>query len=258
MKANRFFISALVGFLLLLGGNAFAAPLDESYIQDAYDTASRGAEAVFPYTPDNTYRIYCKDTFLTDIKLQAGEDILFIGGGDTARWTIERAPVGNGALREWHLYIKPFKRGIETNIIITTSKRSYQINAVAAGFYNPMVSWSYGSELKGTFFRKEDFNKQEEDTFLTINPENLNFGYRINKKGYSWSPQEVFDDGKKTYIKMKNEMANSDAPALFLLEGKDQAILVNYRVVRNYYVVDRLFTKAVLALGNDKVIIKKN
>lgn len=39
-----------------------------------------------------------------------------------------------------------------------------------------------------------------------------------------------------------------EAPPLFVI-GDEGPELVNYRVVGNYYVVDRLFTKAELKLG---------
>lgn len=233
-------------------------PNEESYIQDAYEAAARGAEVVFAYEPGNTYRIYCRDTFLTDLKFQAGEEILYVGGGDTARWLIDKAPVGKGLQKEWHLYLKPLKKGIETNIIVTTNRRSYQIDAFAAGFYNPMVAWTYPADDKAALYRRADAEKQAlEDRILTLNTDTLNFHYKINRKHYKWSPDAVFDDGVRTYLKMKPDMENDEAPALFLLDKKGKPVLVNYRVIRNYYIVDRVFNKAELSLGTDKVKIEK-
>lgn len=249
--------AGLLVLVLAFPGLAFAYDAAD-YIQDAYDAASRGAEIVFAYDPAGTYRIYCQDTFLTDIKLQPGEDIIYVGGGDTARWMVDKAQVGNGASKIWHIYIKPLKRGLTTNIIIDTTRRTYQIVARSGGQYNPMVSWSYPDDDKAAFIRTQAAEQEKvDDVALTVNSNNLNFHYRVKNKNYPWSPDTVFDDGQKTFIKMKPSMVTSDAPALFIIGKKNEAILVNYRVVRNYYIVDRLFDKAQLALGTDKVIITR-
>lgn len=244
--------------LILTPCSVLASSFDNPYVQDAYDAASRGAEVIFAYTPGDTYRVYCQDTFLTDIKFQPGEEIIYVAGGDTARWLVDKASVGTGPQKSWHVYVKPFKRGISTNIIINTNKRSYQLDVKAAGFYNPMVSWSYPADEQAALFRQQEQTKDKmADALLTMDPNNLHFGYHIDKKGYPWSPEQVFDDGQKTFIKMKKDIANYDSPALFLVGRKGAAILVNYRVARNYYVVDRLFDKAQLSIGDSKVKIEK-
>jgi len=244
--------------LQTVAADPVAANDSANYVQDAYDAASRGAEIVFSYDPAGTYRIYCQDTFLTDIKLQPGEDIIYVGGGDTARWMVDKAQVGDGAQKVWHIYIKPLKRGISTNIIINTTRRTYQINARAGGFYNPMVSWSYPDDEKAAFVRQQAEDQQKyDDLALTVNTTKLNFHYHIKNKSCAWSPEAVFDDGGKTFIKMKPSVTTGTLPALFLVGEKNEAIIANYRVVRNYFVIDRLFDKAQLALGNDKVTIIK-
>jgi type IV secretion system protein VirB9 len=63
-----------------------------------------------------------------------------------------------------------------------------------------------------------------------------------------WRPQRVFDDGRRTYIEFPLDIATSEAPPLFLRDGADVA-LVNYRVIGNRYVIDRLFDVAELRLG---------
>lgn len=260
-KLKKYFCIFLLALsVIFIQPNYFAEPLDQILnTQDAYDAASRGAEVVFTYNPGNMYRIYCQDGFLTDIRLQPGEDVLFVGAGDTVRWILDKANAGSGANKVTHLYLKPIQRGISTNIIITTSKRSYQIEAIATSFYNPMISWVYPQDEKEALFRQQELEKQKlEEQKLTFRPENLNFNYKLSRKKYSWSPEQVFDDGTKTFIKMKPSMATGDAPVLFVVDKNNNAVLVNYRVVRNYYIVDRLFNKAELRVGNDIVKIEKN
>jgi type IV secretion system protein VirB9 len=62
----------------------------------------------------------------------------------------------------------------------------------------------------------------------------------------------VFDDGQKTYIFMPNPERFHETPALLIsVKGKKNEI-VNYRVDKDRYIVDRLFNRAVLLVGVGK------
>ena len=58
----------------------------------------------------------------------------------------------------------------------------------------------------------------------------------------------AFDDGSHVYIQMPAGMKSSEAPALLINAGSGTQ-MVNYRVKGNYYVVDRLFSDAILVSG---------
>jgi type IV secretion system protein VirB9 len=64
----------------------------------------------------------------------------------------------------------------------------------------------------------------------------------------------VANDGTHTYLKMPATLHSTDAPALFVQSTTGENALVNYRVKGGYYVVDKLFDRAVLTwgVGNDK------
>lgn len=223
----------------------------DAYIQDSFQAATSGTEVLFPYHPNNTYKVYCQEGFLTDLRFEAGEQISFVGGGDTERWVIERGRVGKGRQAVEHLYIKPTQRGISTNIIVNTSRRSYQIHVISASFYNPSCAWIVETELAA---RQAQTTV---DNYLTMEPEKLNFNYSFNHEKWPWSPERVFDDGKKTYLLMKPDVSVTDAPALFLLNKKGEIVLVNYRVLHGYYIVDRLFDTAILQVGTDRVKVRR-
>jgi len=80
--------------------------------------------------------------------------------------------------------------------------------------------------------------------------EGLNFGYRIEGDRVPWRPIQAFDDGTRVFIQMPSAMSATEAPALFVQAGggKEQA-LVNNRLRGRYFVVDKLFSEAVLVLG---------
>ncbi|NBW42184.1 hypothetical protein EBR25_14525, partial [bacterium] len=67
-------------------------------------------------------------------------------------------------------------------------------------------------------------------------------------------PVRVFDDGKKTYFQMPNEMSVAEAPVLFLIDEHGEPMLVNYRVKGVYYIVDRLFQRAQMRVGKEGIV----
>ena len=99
----------------------------EAYVQDAYDAANRGVEVVFPYVPHQVYQIYLQEGFVTDIRLEQNETLKYVGGGDTIRWKIDTSTTGTMANRVTHIFVKPTQRGISTNLIINTDRRTYQL-----------------------------------------------------------------------------------------------------------------------------------
>lgn len=223
------------------------------------------SKTFFSYSQTSVYKIYCHEGYLTDIQLQAGEDIEFIGGGDTVRWIVDKALSGKGETRRWHVYVKPLKSGIQTNFIITTDRRAYQINARStADFYVPIVGWNYPNDDKVAFMRQKEERLKDEDQVNTSAPEKFNFKYKIteeknsgwfssNNESYTWTPKIVFDDGKKTYIKMGDHMKTTEAPALFI-EGKDGLQMVNYRVKGSYYIADRLISKGAQMINGKEIV----
>ena len=56
---------------------------------------------------------------------------------------------------------------------------------------------------------------------------------------------------------MKEDIVNSELPAFFVLDDDNKMTLVSYRFVKGYMVVDRLFDKGILLLGDKKVVISK-
>jgi type IV secretion system protein VirB9 len=85
-----------------------------------------------------------------------------------------------------------------------------------------------------------------------VAPAALDFDYRIEPQGRhapGWTPEHVFDDGHKTYVKFPADISTMEIPPLFVVGPHGEAELVNYRFENGYYVVDRLFSTAELKLG---------
>ena len=61
--------------------------------------------------------------------------------------------------------------------------------------------------------------------------------------------EQYLKKGAKVYIEMPRGLAQGEAPPLFVIGAEGEGQLVNYRVNKNYYIVDRLFSAAELRLG---------
>jgi type IV secretion system protein TrbG len=225
--------------------------------EDVSNAIAKQADYAFTYIPNKLYKVYCKVGYLTDIQLQIGEEISFVGGGDTARWMVDQATSGIGINKRWHLYVKPLRAGISTNLVINTDKHSYNIELIAANFYSPVVSWVYPKE-EGAGIIRNDLD--EMDSINNGSSKKYNRNYKILKTAIfsnpSWKPVSVYDDGKKTYIEMPKSMVNREAPVLYVRQN-GQLLMVNYRVKNTVYIVDRLFEEAEMRNGKERIVILK-
>lgn len=230
--------------------------MQEPVIRTGAKAAKENIKTTFVYNESDMYRVFTRAGFLTEIRLNPDEEIIYLAGGDTSRWAIDEGVSGSIAGNRKTVVIKPFYAGIKTNLIVNTNKRTYNIFLHSANeWYNPVVEFDYPREAK-LAIKKKDMN--EESTSFSLNLENLNNDYSWNNPKYKWSPSQVFDDGQKTYIVMKPEMGTSEAPALFIRdEHTGETTLVRYRVRNNYYIVDRLLEQAILKLGKREVLIKR-
>lgn len=219
------------------------------YTQDAIN-AQGDSTMVFSYSPSQLYKIYCKLNYLTDIVLKEGEQITYVGGGDTGKWMLDASTVEGTP----HIYLKPIAKGAMTNIIINTTHHTYQVLCNEGDWYNPIIKWSYGSEnIMKSIASQKAFDRTVSG--VVQSPENLSFDYRIRGDA-SWKPEHVFDDGRKTYIRFSKSFKK--LPVLFVKEkGHKEAMLVNYHVKANTLVVERTFYEAELRMDGEKVRITK-
>lgn len=215
--------------------------------------AEKNIETEFVYSENAIYKVHARMNNLMAIVLNPDEKIMYIGGGDSARWIYSTAKTGSAQGERDVIYIKPTSLNLETNFIINTDKRSYNLVVLSGKrLFNPIIKWRYTTQELIRKFNREE-KKKEEDYMTLTNPENLNYKYTINKSKYEFSPSTIFDDGKKTFLVMDEKL--QELPSFYIREGK-KLILVNYRVKNNYLIIDRTFREGVLRIGKKQIIIK--
>jgi type IV secretion system protein VirB9 len=161
---------------------------------------------------------------------------------------------GADRAEQQHLYVKPTRPGLHTTMVINTDRRTYYLELHSFDeTYMAAVRWRYPhdeiTQIESAAAREDVVVRAT--TATNINLEAINFSYRVTvEKGKpSWAPAQVFDDGRKTFIRFPAAMLTREAPALFVLSSTNETQLVNYRVKNDYYIVDRLIDRAELRVG---------
>jgi type IV secretion system protein TrbG len=209
------------------------------------------------------FQVYTAPLRLTAIQLQPGEKIVGKpAAGDTIRWVMGVGRSGTDAAEQQHLYVKPTRPGLQTTMVINTDRRTYYLELHSFDeTYMAAVRWRYPhdevEQIEGAASRDDALARAT--TATNVNLDAVNFSYRVTVENGkpSWTPMQVFDDGRKTFIRFPTAMLVREAPALFVLSSTNETQLVNYRVKNDYYVVDRLFEQAELRVGQkDQEIVR--
>lgn len=88
MYMKSLILAALIAGCIPVCGFAAESPANpivsdsygsEEFVQDAYDAASKGVEVTFPYFPQQVFKIYTQLGFITDIRLEPGETLKYVG-----------------------------------------------------------------------------------------------------------------------------------------------------------------------------------
>ncbi|MGH8060818.1 MAG: P-type conjugative transfer protein TrbG [Pseudoxanthomonas sp.] len=211
------------------------------------------ATQVWPYSAGALYQVYASPGRVTDIVLEAGEQLVSVSAGDTVRWIIGDTLSGGGAEERVHVLVKPTRSELQTNLVVSTDRRSYHLELSSTPqTWMASVSWEYPGDLVRSLRRSEQSAQVQTPVGEGIALERLQFRYSITGDTPAWRPLRAFDDGQKVYIQFPASIAQGELPPLFVIGAAGDTQLVNYRVRAPYYIVDRLFGAAELRLGGDK------
>lgn len=198
--------------------------------------------------------VVCAPLYVCDIALQPGETVNNVQIGDAVRWKVTPAVSGAGVHQRTHVIVKPIDIGLTTNLIVTTDRRAYNLKLVSRrDDWMPALSFSYPEDEQAQWAALNAQKAREEaatilpDTGQTLTK--LDFGYRIKGDRPDWRPLRVYSDGRQTFIQFPASMHHGEAPALVAIGDDKKEQLVNYRVIGDRYVVDKVLSRAVLLSG---------
>lgn len=224
---------------------------DVSYTQDAVNSQGNST-MVFSYSPNQLYKIYCRMGFITDLAFKKGETINYVGGGDTAGWSISKTNVDGVE----HLLVKPVVETGTTNFFIATDKHTYQLIVNSSNWYNPMVKWVYGQEtITENLLEKKKNERVITGNVNVSNITDMDFNYVVSGNGNK--PELIFSDGEKTYLKFKS-IKNKQVPIFVRAKNRKEMSLVNYTVKDNYYIIDKVFDVAQIRESDKDIVTIKH
>jgi type IV secretion system protein VirB9 len=220
---------------------ARVAPTREGYVN---------AIQVWPYTDGALYQVYAAPGRVTAIALQLGEELVTVAAGDTVRWIVGDTASGTGEALRVKVLVKPIRTGIKTNLVITTSRRTYLVELTSTEkAWMASVSWEYPKDKMLSLQRQAQAAQAAAPIESGLSLEKLRFRYAIGGGNPAWKPLRAFDDGEKVYIQFPVGIAQGELPPLFVIGAQGDGQLVNYRFRPPYYIVDRLFGAAELRLS---------
>ena len=218
----------------------------------------------FLYFDNSVYQVYFSPGFLTTLYLQPGEELVNFFSGDTSRWSITQTHTGSENDQQTLILVKPHIADVKTNFVISTNKRVYLIDALATGetVYHTAVAWNYPTDnlnsLRPVLTGSTQRPQRSPAPQTITDPSRFSYNYEITLMegdSPSWRPVAVFSDGQKTYIRFPEGLGAVDAPPLFIVGAEEENGLVNYRVDRNFYVIDHQIKQAILQHGDPRSVI---
>jgi len=205
---------------------------------------------VWPFSDGALYQVYTSPGRVTVIRLQPGEDLVTVAAGDTVQWIVGNTMSGSGARRRVAVMVKPVRADIKTNLVITTSRRTYLLELTSTPkAWMASVSWEYPKDQLLALQAQAQAAEAQAPVASGVSLAQLHFRYVITGDSPSWKPVRAFDDGQHVYIQFPTGIAQGELPPLFVVGPDGQGELVNYRFHAPYDVVDCLFGAAELRLG---------
>lgn len=213
----------------------------------------------YTYGPTALYKVTTAPERVTDLALQPGESLTMQPtAGDAARWVVSVADTVLRDEPQQHVFIKPLRPGIVTNLTLTTNHRSYHLELSSAtdGSYMAAVEWKYpldDAERRRQELVRLEAERQSSTAVADLNALRFDYAIRVTSGSPSWKPVAAFDDGQKTFIRFPQPVSPTRAPLLFVLRAGDvqSASYINYRVKGDLYVLDRVIAAAELRFAAD-------
>jgi type IV secretion system protein VirB9 len=213
------------------------------------------AVQVYPFSDGALYQIYAAPGEVTDIALEAGEQLVGSGpvaAGDTVRWVIGNTESGSGPTKRTHILLKPTQTSLTTNLVINTDRRTYHLELRAVDkTYMASVSFSYPQDELIALRAQNKIAEQTTPVTTGVDLASLSFRYNIEGDNPPWRPLRAMDNGRQVFIQFPAGIGQGEMPPLIVIGGQGNDEIPRYRVSGNYMIVDNLFAAAELRLGTD-------
>lgn len=233
-----------------------ALPLQWALAEGTVQSLKTDSRAkVVAFDPNQIYAVKTHYLISTDIILGEEETINLsdVHLGDASAWDI--------AISRNHLYLKAKKLDAGGNLSVVSNRYAYHfVLSVADAEHNPLaetlfLKFIYPARCQDEKRLALEIVSLPSDICANSHKYNLQYSFTGDKEQ---SPLRVCDDGLFTYFKFREKV---DLPAIFMVLPDRQEEVVNYRMEKDYMVVERIAKSFTLRNGavvtsvyNDKYI----
>jgi len=208
--------------------------------------------------------LQCETLRVCAVELETGERVVKTYLGDGERWKVDVQLSQEGGIKPL-VVLKPAECGIETNLIVSTDRRIYDVLVRSRSCGSPgeglklgprRLRFEYGGFSQG-------WNDKGQPGAVTgepnaVKPQNLNFKYSWAGGWRGPKPKLVYDDGSRVYVRL--EKVPEKAPAIFR-QGAGGLELVPFRLEGSVYVIEAIPEEFVLVAGpherRDRTVVRR-
>uniref|UniRef100_E6QPA7 Uncharacterized protein n=1 Tax=mine drainage metagenome TaxID=410659 RepID=E6QPA7_9ZZZZ len=200
------------------------------------------------------YTITCPQMLECTVKLHAGEKLNGAYGSNTTQWAINLAYVGEQPHIVPELVVRPASAGLSTNVVITTSQRTYHLyfRSVASNDpnYYHFVFATPAPPPPAPIPTPTPVALGAVPLALACNGDT----FRVSAASGSaalWRPTQVCTDGAHTYVQEQiTRDARTNVPVVASLDGSsEQLINYTYDASRARFIVDGVYHELALIGG---------
>jgi len=209
-------------------------------------SSALGAEVVdtrirmFVYAADEVYRLKGYVGYQIDVEFEPGETFVGLGTGDLDSLTF--------AAQDNHLFLKPKAGGVDTNLTVLTTRRTYHFDyAVSEHRPDPafgdviyVLRFSYPVQPSVPVAERVEHSLA---AAAEAHWHNLNYGYRGSPQ---LKPNATWDDGVQTHLKFGPQQ---ELPAIFVRNDDGSESLVNFTIDTADIVVHRVSRQLIVRRG---------
>lgn len=193
------------------------------------------------YDPDQVVRLTGYTGYQIVVEFGPDEHVETVGTGDASGWQV--TPNGAGTV----MFLKPVVAGRTTNLAVITNRRRYNLELIArSGARVPAARIVYALRFRYREDEERLAAAQAAPPPLTSVPqEQWNRAYSFEGARAN-VPEEVFDDGRATYLRFS---PHQQTPAIFALADASGEAVVNSARRDGYIVIDQVAPVFVLRQG---------
>jgi len=195
---------------------------------------------VLVYATDEVYRLKGYVGYQIDLEFESGEAFVGLGTGDLDSLTF--------AAQDNHLFLKPRAGGVDTNLTVLTTRRTYHFDYTST---ERRPDPSFGDVIYVLRFlypaQRADRAALVVEHELKTAPEtrwhNLDYDYRGSLE---LKPVSAWDDGVQTHLRFDSD---KELPAIFIRNDDGSESLLNFSADAGELVVHRIARELTVRRG---------